>query len=232
MRGTSKTTQTYEALRQDILSGKYPPGARLRIDLLSDSHGVSLGAVREALSRLTSEGLVVSEPQRGFLIAPLSKADLADLTSVRVEIETRCLARSIQIGDVAWEGRVLSALHQMSRTPMQGSGPGINPAWARLHAEFHDALVAACDNQWWLRLRNQLFLQSERYRYLPVPFVRTDRDVDAEHRAIAEAAVARDAEGATEALARHLQRTADILLASDMPFDAPAPAHRASLGAS
>ena len=212
MRGTSKTTRTYEALRQEILSGKYPPGSRLRIDLLSDSHGVSLGAVREALSRLTSEGLVVSEPQRGFLIAPLSKADLADLTSVRVEIETRCLARSIQVGDVAWEGRVLSALHQMSRTPMQGSAPGINPAWARLHAEFHDALVAACDNQWWLRLRHQLFLHAERYRYLPAPFVRTDRDVDAEHRAIAQAAIARDAEGATEALARHLQRTADILL--------------------
>lgn len=65
------------------------------MDLLSETLGVSLGSVREALVRLTMEGLVLSEPSKGFVVAPISLDDLDDLTDTRIELETHCLRRSI-----------------------------------------------------------------------------------------------------------------------------------------
>jgi len=221
MLGESRTNQIYETLKQELLDGAHAPRSKLRIDKISERFQVSVGVVREALSRLTSDRIVVSEPQRGFTVAPISTEDLIDLTSVRIDIETRCLRRSILRGDLEWEGRLLDGWHQLSRTPERLPGaPKVNPDWTRRHTRFHDDLIAACDSNWWLRLRDELYVQAERYRRMMLPHARVERDVEAEHKAILEAALERDASRACAALADHLQRTADILLASTtMPFD-------------
>jgi DNA-binding GntR family transcriptional regulator len=224
----SRTTDTYERLRREILNAQHLPRAKLRIDQLAGAFGVSPGAVREALSRLTSDGLVVAEPQRGFVVAPISTGDLTDLTAVRIEIETRCLRRAILIGDLAWEARIVAALYELSRTSLDRKDAGgtvlPNDDWTRRHSDFHDALIAACDSRWWLRLREQLYIQAERYRRMGLPYGAIKRDVAAEHQAIADAALARDSERACGLLTAHLQHTADILLASNAPFDdVPAP---------
>jgi len=231
MTAASRTNQTYETLKQELLDGVHPPGSKLLIDQIAGRFGVSLGAVREALSRLTSDRLVVAEPQRGFTVAPVSIEDLVDLTAVRIDIETRCLRRSIELGNLAWEGRLLDGWHQLSRTPPRLEGASkMNPDWTRLHTRFHDDLIAACDSRWWLRLREELYIQAERYRRMILPHGRVERDVDAEHKQILDLALARDAHLACGALADHLQRTADILLASTAPFDdasrGPEPARR------
>jgi len=218
MASASRTTQTYEELKRELLDGVHPPGCKLLIDQLAERLGVSLGAVREALSRLTSDRLVVAEPQRGFSVAPISANDLIDLTAVRIDIETRCLRASIMRGNLEWEGRLVDTWHQLSRTPTLVDPSKINPDWTRLHARFHDDLIAACDSVWWLRLRDQLFVQAERYRRMLVPYTKVARDVDEEHREILELTLARESDRACQALAAHLQRTADILLASDAPF--------------
>ena len=62
----------YERLRSDIVFGRLPPGQRLRLEALRSSYGVGIGTLREILSRLSAEGLVVAEGQRGFEVPPLS----------------------------------------------------------------------------------------------------------------------------------------------------------------
>jgi DNA-binding GntR family transcriptional regulator len=104
---------TLDLLREAIVHAEDQPGQKLRIDHLGKALNASTGAVREALSRLTAEGLVVAEPQKGFIVAPISQRNLRDLTDVRVAIETRCLEGSIEHGDLDWEGRVLSANHKL-----------------------------------------------------------------------------------------------------------------------
>src|SRR5580704_6681604 len=111
------TQGAYEGLRADLLACRILPGKKLKIQELCTRFSVSLGAIREALSRLTSEGLVVAEPQRGFRAAPISPEDLSDLTRVRIEIEALCLRRAIAQGDVDWEARLVAAFHRLSRTP-------------------------------------------------------------------------------------------------------------------
>ncbi|MDN2580950.1 GntR family transcriptional regulator [Aquibium sp. ELW1220] len=225
----SMTSRTYDRLRHAIITARYRPGERLRIDALKEEFDASLGAVREALARLTSEGLVTAEPQRGFSVSLISRQDLIDLTQARIVIETTCVESSIANGNLAWEGRVLSVAHQLSRLTLSiGKVSADTETWHRYHERYHDEIASACTNSWWLRLRKQLFVQSERYRRLSGPFAEYDRDIDAEHRAISAAVLARDGPRAKTLLADHLRVTTDILLASKMPFSSdPAPAQLA-----
>ena len=86
-RSTTIAGETYSALRSLILSGELRPGTKMRTAELQERFSVSLGTVREAVSQLLSEGLVVAEAHRGFTVSPISVADLVDLTKVRIEIE-------------------------------------------------------------------------------------------------------------------------------------------------
>lgn len=216
----SRTAQTCDVLRDAIVCATYAPGERLRIDLLCKTLDASSGAVREALSRLTAEGLVQAQPQKGFIVALVSRRDLIDLTEVRVEIETRCLEAAIKAGDIDWEARVLSIRHRLSAltATLKSQKGDETKEWHAMHEKFHTELVAACPNLWWLRLREQLYVQSERYRRLSGPADEGARDIEAEHNEITDAALARDAKAAKAAMKRHLEQTTKILLTSKVPF--------------
>ena len=211
---SSLTQDAYKRLRADLLACRLQPGARLKIGELCESLSVSLNAVREALARLTSEGLVVAEPQRGFRVAPISAEELRDLTGVRAQIEGMCLERAIAVGDVGWEAQLVAAFHRLSRTPeREPTDPQrMNEAWSVAHAAYHAALVAACDSPWLLRLRAILYAQSERYRRLSVPLAAAPRDLNREHQDIMDAALARDAARARTLIGQHLELTTHVLL--------------------
>ena len=200
------TNAAYEQLREEILTCRAVPGQRMNIGEWSTHLEVSPGAVREALSRLTAEGLVVAEPQRGFRVVAVSADDLRQLTDARVTVEEIVVRRSIARGDVAWETRVVAANHGLSRTPMRE-----RDAWVLAHAELHEAIVAACDNPYLLEVRRGLYAKSERYRQLSVPLARSKRDVAGEHRAITEAVIERDAVRAASLLIGHIEETTRIL---------------------
>ncbi len=205
-KGESLTRVAYEQLREAILTCHAEPGQRMNIGEWSAHLEVSPGAVREALSRLTAEGLVVAEPQRGFRVVAVSVEDLRALTDARVTVEEIVVRRSVTRGDVRWETRVVAAHHGLSRTPLVE-----REAWSRAHAELHEALVAACDNAYLLEIRRGLYAKSERYRRLSAPLSRSRRDVPDEHRAITEAVLARDGERAARLLCQHIESTAQIL---------------------
>jgi DNA-binding GntR family transcriptional regulator len=203
----------YTATRTEILACRMPPGTKIRINDLCDRHGVSLGAVREALSRLFAEGLVLAEPHRGYRVAAVSIDDLKDLTTARMEIESICLERAIAYGGVEWESRIVAAAHRLSRVPDKApQGDGLNEAWIEAHEAYHDALVAACDSLHLLRSRKHLYLQGERYRRLSLPLSRGVRDLVAEHGELTAAALERDADSARMLIRRHIARTSEIIL--------------------
>lgn len=212
------TQGTYEALRADLLACRIVPGSRLKMQELCARLSVSLGAIREALSRLTSDGLVVAEPQRGFRAAPISLADLRDLTMARIEVESLCLRRAIEVGTVEWEARLVAAYHRLSRTPERAPADPVrsDDDWADAHAEFHAALVEGADSPWLLRLHGQLYAQSERYRRLSIPLDNGDRNVGREHQDILDAALKRDADTLVALMAQHLNATTEILVDADI----------------
>jgi DNA-binding GntR family transcriptional regulator len=209
----SQAQDAYAYLRRAVLACEFAPGAKILVGEICERLGVSSGSVREALSRLTAEDLVVAEPQRGFRAAPISVDDLIDLTRARSKVEALCLTESIARGDLAWESGVLAAHHRLANTAMYEASAGrrLSQAWSRVHRDFHEALAAGCDSRWLLRVRAMLYEQSERYRHMSVPFDEAGRDVAAEHKAIFDAAMARDAATAERLIREHIETTTRII---------------------
>lgn len=212
----TKSHRAYTQIRADILSCRHMPGTKLNIAALAADLDVSLGAVREALSMLQSEALVVSEPQRGYTVSPVSPKELADITEARIAIEALCLRTSIERGDLAWESRLVASWHKLSRLSQTDAGKDqhLSETWSKAHADFHADLVGACGNDWLLRMRAMLYEQSERYRRMSVPLQTETRDVPAEHKSIFDAVMDRDVERAVAALESHLRKTATIVRSS------------------
>jgi DNA-binding GntR family transcriptional regulator len=210
----SITESVYARLRADLLACRLVPGQKLKIDALCKQLSAGSSAVREALSRLASEGFVAAEPQRGFRVAPLSLSELHDLTNTRCQIEELCLRDSLAHGDLEWETQLIAAQHRLSRLDVAAPGDPqrYSDTYAEAHTLFHTALVAACRSTWLLRLRALLYTQQARYRWLSRPLARVERDLDAEHAAIAQAALTRDADQAVALLTQHLHLTARIIL--------------------
>lgn len=208
-RPRSLTSAVQERLRADILSTRLLPGQKLHIAGLAKQFSVSLAAVREALSRLVADGLVQASDQRGFRVSPVSLADLIDVTRTRIDIEGLALRRSIEFGDQAWLDMVQAAHERLRAVPYRyPDEPGVHyEEWVVRHRAFHRALVNACGSQWLLGFRDVLHEQSERYRRLSISDPAMARDVEAEHAAIVEAVMRRDAEAAVDALAGHFSTT-------------------------
>ncbi|TCQ99066.1 GntR family transcriptional regulator [Neorhizobium sp. JUb45] len=211
------TEMTYRKLHAHMMGPQVKPDGKLKIAELAQLLSVSPSVVREALSRLVSEGLVVAEPQRGFRVAPFEASDINYLFEARIEIERLCLTDAIEHADLAWEGRLVAALHELGRTPEERGqrGQDVSEAWLKAHAHFHSVLVSACRNPWYLKMRANLYLHSERFRALALQFPVTNRDLHAEHEQIAQAAIARDTQTACALMTVHLKRTVNELVWED-----------------
>lgn len=203
----TQASRVYEQLRRDIISLRLSPGSKLPIRDLCATYDVAMSAVREALNRLTQDGLVRLVDQRGFTVSPVSQQDLDDLTLGRQWLNEKALRESIARGSMAWEEGVLLAYHRMSRTPRHTSGDEseVNPDWDLAHRAFHAALLSACGSTWVLSFCEQLFDAADRYRSLSRTVERSRSD---DHKAICDAVLARDVERAVELLAAHIERTA------------------------
>ena len=104
----------YRRIRSDIIFGHLQPDQKLRLEALKERYGVSISTLREILTRLSSEGLVVAEARRGFEVAPVSATDLRELAELRILLESYAIEKSFECGDTEWEGRVVSAHHKLA----------------------------------------------------------------------------------------------------------------------
>jgi DNA-binding GntR family transcriptional regulator len=201
----------YEGLRQAIIDGTLAPSTKLRIEFLRGSFSFGASALREALSRLVSDGLVEFEAQRGYWVAPISLEDFLDITASRKVIEVEALRQSIQQGSLDWESQLVAASHSLQRVEnsMQESSRDVIMGWERANRAFHMALVAGCPLRWLLRCTGLLYDQSQRYRHrteLQRPIPR--RGLSPDHKEILAAALDRKADIACAALTRHIDNTA------------------------
>lgn len=203
----------YNLIRADILLGALTPGERLRVVDLNARYKSGLTPIREALVRLSSEGLVEAEANRGAKVREASLEELHDITETRIDIETWCLTRAIERGNDEWEGEIVRSLHMLSRAPTPSTEDDQESAaqWEKLHRQFHYALVAACGSEWKLKIWNMLMDHSERYRNLRLlnNFLTESKveNMDAEHAAIAAAVISRDTEKSVELIGQHLSAT-------------------------
>jgi GntR family carbon starvation induced transcriptional regulator len=205
-------TSVFERLRSDILEGVIPPGEKLRIDALRERYQVGASPLREALNRLSALHLVEQVEQRGFRVTIMTADELQELARTRCWISEIAVREAIAHGDSSWEEEIVVAHHRLRRCHEHVTGP--NREWELLHRRFHAALIAACPSHWIREFHETLFDLSDRVRHLSVRKDRNARDVIAEHLAIMDAVVSRDAPKAIQLLNMHFSRTAEIAIAA------------------
>ena len=210
----TRTEQVYEMLRSELFNGILQPSQKLKMVELTERFGVSQSVIREALTRLSEQGLLVSTPQRGFRVRDLSIQDITELTESRVQIESLALRLAIERGDLQWETGILAAHYRLERTPVTRDDGTVSEDWSVQHRDFHQALLTGCSNRRLESVANSLRDSAELYRrWYWVLADDHQRDLAREHRQLKELALARNADRAIGVLTEHIDRAPSLLIA-------------------
>jgi GntR family carbon starvation induced transcriptional regulator len=205
-----------EYIQDDITSLRLKPDQRLHIAQLAEQYKVGPGPIREALSRLTSTELVIPLSQRGFRVASVSRKDLHDIYQTRTHIEAIALSLSIEKGDDEWEANIIGTYHRLAKFESEHSikSPLDYHTWEMRHREFNLALISACGLTHLLRIQQQLYILTERYRrqWLLAGAEHPDGLPYAkEQKKIMEAVLARDSALAIKLLHKHFENAVTVI---------------------
>ena len=204
----------FRRIRQDIISGALPPGSKIRLEQTKERYSVSVSTLREILSRLTTENLVIAEGQRGFEVSPASRQELLELADLRILLESHAIGLSFAAGDLDWEARIVAAHHKLSaieRQLLEGDASR-TVDWVRYDWEFHQALVSACNSETLMATLSSVFDRFLRYHLLAESF--RGKPVVDDHRRLFELAMKRDIGGARDILTRHVRNGTEHVLTS------------------
>ncbi|MEE3269260.1 MAG: DNA-binding transcriptional regulator CsiR [Pseudomonadota bacterium] len=205
----------YHALKQDIIRGRYAPEEKLLMSRLKEYYGVSTGPLREALSQLVADRLVVAISQRGYRVAAMSLAELNDIYDARAQLEGLILRLAIERGDDDWEANVLATAHRLAKVTGVSSPDELLDGWDLRHKAFHTAIASGCNSPHLLQMRDTLFDQVERYRHLWLQeTVMSPQALDIkrqEHAALVDVILARNTEQAADLMRDHLMTPVPII---------------------
>ncbi len=207
MEARTLADQAYQQLREDIVHGKLQPGDKLRVEHLKNGYGVGATPLREALYRLSSDGFVTAQGQRGFRVAEMSADELKEITDLRVVLEGLALKQSVEQSDDDWESRVVAAFHHLAKA--EGQEEPDMQEWEARNREFHLALVSCCQSTWLMRFYEILYDQHKRYRNV-ARMHRVRQNVHNEHTMIRDAALEKDIDALLAANEVHIRRTAEV----------------------
>ncbi|GHE22778.1 DNA-binding transcriptional regulator CsiR [Halomonas urumqiensis] len=206
----------YHWLKKDIIRGVFKPGEKLLMSRLKAHYELGVGPLREALSQLVAERLVVAISQRGYRVAPMSIAELNDLYDARAQLEGLVLELAIERGDDAWEAEILARAHTLSKVMEVNSPDELLDVWDARHQAYHTAIANGCLSPHLLQVRQSLFDQVERYRHLWLrETVFSDQALETkrqEHAALVEIILARDAPRASRMMRDHLMTPVPIII--------------------
>lgn len=209
---SSLARRVHERLRADVLIGHWQPGRKLLMHQLRERYEMGASPLREALNRLATEGLVVHNDKRGFVVADASDAGLRDLVRTRIAVESLALEQAFARRSPAWEESLVLAFHRLSRTPrsLQPDSYEENPLWEQYHRAFHFALLEGCESPLLLGFCQQLYDQAYRYRQLAARKAYKQRHEGDEHQALFDAVMGQRLADALPLLTDHYELTASL----------------------
>ncbi len=213
---STQASSVYDRLKTDILTGRLQPGLKLRLKDLIERYETGNSPLREALNRLSANGMVVREENRGFRVPTASRDELMELTRTRCWLEETALRESIANGDSDREERIVLAYHWLAGAAGHGDGTAKSTSaeWEDPDREFHLALISACNSRILMDFCAELAQRSFRYRNLAeVVKYRDEHEMD-EHEKLQNATLERDADKAVDLLKKHYTVTSKILIDS------------------
>jgi DNA-binding GntR family transcriptional regulator len=198
---TTTPDGVYRVLRAAILDGTVPPGGQLREAHIAADLGISRSPLREALTRLEEEGLIVKIPFRGAFVAEVSARDVAEIASVRLLVEPYAAELAAEALRGPGRPELLRAIEELDRATEKNDIPASIDAHLRFHRLFYDlsghGVLQGLWNGWESKLRLYLTVDHRTYS--------DPHDIAAEHERLVATALEGDLDGFRQELARHFQ---------------------------
>lgn len=194
----------HQRIRQAILTGELPPGARLSVPDLARRLDVSRSPIREAVLHLVAEGLAVEHLRRGAEVARVNLSDLLEIYAVRAALEglaARLCAESMNAADLTALRGVLDA---QGAPAVSGDVAG----YRELDLRFHQIIVQSCGNLRLAKSAEQLAAELSLASRLMADSAEHLRASHTEHRRIVAALIERRPDEAEQAMREHLARVA------------------------
>src|SRR5690606_14642834 len=215
--------EAYELIRADVIAGRLAPGERLANAAIKRRYSIGGSPMREALTRLAADGLIVGVGQRGFRVVSATPGELADIGRVRLHLELHVLAESIRKGGVDWEAEIVSRYHRLTRAMEERKTAAYADNWEREHRAFHFAILSACGSPWLLHFCDRIYDQTERYRRLFTKYSDIPPCLVEAHGEILETILRRDVKKSVALMKQHIvtatQQTLNDMLKAGVPVD-------------
>ncbi|MCJ8157776.1 GntR family transcriptional regulator [Sphingomonas sp. LaA6.9] len=194
--------QIFDLVRDRIVSGSVPANLAIRQDALANELGVSKIPLREALARLEQEGLLVSQPNRGFFVRPLTGEEAEEVYALRLKIEPDAVAAAAECASDADREYARLALDSLDRAIEKGTDDV-----GRLNRAFHLALVGPAHQPLTFQMVERLHIMAERYVRKHLEPMGRDTRANEEHEMMLEAWLSGDARVVAELTRQHIAAT-------------------------
>lgn len=197
----------FNTLREAILRGDLVAGERLMELQLAAKLGVSRTPIREAIRMLEQEGLAITIPRKGAIVARMTEKDMQDVLEIREALEEL----SVQVAcDKITDGEIVQLRKNMENFE-QALKSGDLKKMAQADVEFHDVIYQATDNSKLINMLNNLREQMYRYRveYLKDP--QNHEQLLNEHEAIYQGIVKKDKDAVTAMIRKHISNQVDVV---------------------
>jgi DNA-binding GntR family transcriptional regulator len=196
-----------DRLREAIHNGEYAPGQRLVERTLSDELGVSHIPVREALTKLEDEGLVIRLPRRGARVAHLTAKSIAEVSSIRVLLEAFVVRRVCE----RWTPRAERDLSRLADRMLSAAEKGDAASVLELDNRFHERLWQQADHSILIEVTSSLRGRINSFLRATIRTLTPDELVEhaMTHHSLIHVISAGDADAAAEAMRIHIQAAAD-----------------------
>jgi DNA-binding GntR family transcriptional regulator len=199
-------------LREQIIQGIFRPGQQINESVLAAQLSTSRGPLREALQRLTQEGILVSLRNRGVFVMELSIDDIKEIYAVREVVEKAAANILLTAGQSQIDRTWQSLKETIAEMAKQESSN-----WqtiSRLDMQFHTSFVAGTNNSRLMRIYDTLAAETRMCIHsLRVSYPRVDILVR-EHQEILDLLELGDNEGLQRAISQHMRKAVDDLTAT------------------
>ncbi|MDT0377856.1 GntR family transcriptional regulator [Streptomyces sp. DSM 42041] len=200
---------TESVLRDMILEGALRPGERLNEVGLASSLGISRGPLREAIQRLTGEGLLTVVSHRGAFVRTFSRREIVELYELRCALELH----SVRLACARADDGELDELDAMLGDTEDRIEESAGKAYPK-ELDFHLRLVLLADNRALMRSAVEVHRQLSLARSMSGKRPRRAREAVAEHSALVDVLRRRAVEDATALMSRHLDRSLESAIAA------------------
>jgi DNA-binding GntR family transcriptional regulator len=202
----------YDVIKENILSQVFAPGQRLILEELAQQLGVSMTPLKDALNRLSAEGLIEIAPRRGTYVTGLKRAEIAETFEVRCALEVMAAQLFLERASDAELQEIAAMVDQLEKLAKSPDKSASYQDYVNIDGAMHHRIVELSKNQRLLaaheREHTHMYMARARYG----TFEESLDQAQAEHRVLREAILARNIPQAQAILSEHIQRAKNSLL--------------------